>query len=234
MIQPHAKETSRRSHIVLPLLLGVLFLSLFATIAVGVWQKTLFVETDAAFRDVLHAHAAASPATTSVVAGVTHVASEWSLWAEFGAAVLILAAARKWRWTVVWTLAFGGYFLAKLLKVVIDRPRPKFLDPLPGMVQQSAAFPSGHAVGACVIFGMLAYFIAKSRSTLRLGAVVFAAWLILLIGFSRVYLGAHWFSDVVGGIAFGLGWMFICMAASEALHRPDKCVPPLQGDYRCN
>jgi undecaprenyl-diphosphatase len=127
-----------------------------------------------------------------------------------------LAVARKWRWVVIWMLGFGGYFVAKLIKVLIDRPRPVFPDPLPIIVEKSHAFPSGHAVGATIIFALVAYFIAKTRPTLRLGSIVLAGWLILLIGFSRIYLGVHWFSDVLGGVAFGLGWVLLCIAAAKS------------------
>ena len=91
------------------------------------------------------------------------------------------------------------------LKLVINRPRPsaeliQVLSP-----EQDNTFPSGHAVFAIVILGLLAYFIFINlkNHTLRMLALVGLIALILLIGTSRVYLGVHWPSDVIGGYIIG-------------------------------
>ncbi len=91
------------------------------------------------------------------------------------------------------------------LKLAIKRPRPSA-----DLVQvlsheQDNGFPSGHAFFAIVLLGLLAYFIfinLKNR-TLRMVALVGLIALILLIGTSRVYLGVHWSSDVMGGYLIG-------------------------------
>jgi len=91
------------------------------------------------------------------------------------------------------------------LKLAINRQRPSadlihVLSP-----EQNNSFPSGHAFFAIVLLGLLAYFIfinLKNR-TLRMVALVGLIALVLLIGTSRVYLGAHWSSDVIGGYLIG-------------------------------
>jgi undecaprenyl-diphosphatase len=92
-----------------------------------------------------------------------------------------------------------------LVKEVVDRPRPST-----DMVQvvfpvNETSFPSGHAGGALIFLGLLAYltWLRSERPALRLLVLMGCVVAILLIGVSRIYLGAHWPSDVLGGYAYG-------------------------------
>jgi undecaprenyl-diphosphatase len=78
-----------------------------------------------------------------------------------------------------------------------------------------ASFPSGHAVAAVACYGMLAVVLSAGRS-FRFGVAVWigAALVILLVGASRVYLGAHWLTDVLGGYALGGTWVAVLVAGS--------------------
>jgi undecaprenyl-diphosphatase len=196
-------------------LLGILLLSLFALVAVGVRQRTLFTEWDEALKEALHAHAVATPGAAATFAALTELAADWVLYSVAGLLLLVFALIQKWRWAGIWMLAFSGNYLGRWFKVVIDRHRPVFVDPIINV--GGPAFPSGHAVGATIMFGMLAYFLAKSFPKLRMGVLVAAVWFILVIDFSRIYLGAHWFSDALGATLFGLGWIMIWIAAAEAM-----------------
>ncbi len=123
------------------------------------------------------------------------------------------------------------YLLATLLFVVtvpvglklgLQLPRP--LDHGDGW--SSYGFPSWHAVTACCLYGMLAVMVARvlpgNRHWLAYGL---AAVPILLISFSRLYLGVHWLSDVLGGLALGLGWLAI---VGVAYRRHVSVSPPWQ------
>ncbi|HYJ53851.1 MAG TPA: phosphatase PAP2 family protein [Allosphingosinicella sp.] len=115
-------------------------------------------------------------------------------------------------------LATGtGTAAAKLLKFVYDRPRPTLV---PHLVDAgSASFPSGHAADSAIVYLTIAALLARTvpERALRLYILVVAGSLVLLIGISRVYLGVHWPSDVVGGWAFGAAWAFACSLAYSRL-----------------
>lgn len=119
---------------------------------------------------------------------------------------LWLAWSRAWRTAVYWLAAIGGASaLNSLIKATLHRARPGELF----YAGWSAfSFPSGHSTINVVLYGFLAFLIASRVSLAwRLPIALGAACLVLLIAFSRLYLGAHWLSDVLGGLAFGTAWL---------------------------
>ena len=118
-----------------------------------------------------------------------------------------------------WVTAFlGGTLLNGVLKRAIHRPRP-----LAAMgLYQSWSFPSGHAMGALIGYGMLAYLLVllgPRSPRARLAIIGAATILVLSIGLSRLYLGAHYFSDVVGGYGAGMLWLSACISGLEVARR---------------
>jgi membrane-associated phospholipid phosphatase len=91
------------------------------------------------------------------------------------------------------------------------------------VVETSYSFPSGQAMESLVVYGMLAYFTVLTLRSQRARAVSVggAALIVVLIGLSRVYLGAHYVSDVVGGFAAGGAWLGTVVTAWEAIRRRD-------------
>src|SRR5262252_5453172 len=87
-----------RARPLLPLLLGILLLSVFALVAVGVRQRTLFTEWDEALKEALHAHAVASPGVAATFAALTELAADWALFSVAAVMLLVLALPRNWRW----------------------------------------------------------------------------------------------------------------------------------------
>jgi undecaprenyl-diphosphatase len=130
---------------------------------------------------------------------------------------------RHWSTLAAWLVAvLGGEGLNLLLKDLFARPRPHFEHPL--VAETSHSFPSGQAMESLVAYGMLAYLLAvlilRGRAK-RAVAVGGASVLVILIGFSRLYLGAHYPSDVVGGFAAGGAWLSAVITGWEAIRRRD-------------
>jgi undecaprenyl-diphosphatase len=110
----------------------------------------------------------------------------------------------------------GNILLNNGLKLLFDRERPAVFEW--GTHAASSSFPSGHAMSATVVYGTVAYLLARlqkhwwARAITLLVAVVMVA----LICLTRLYLGVHYPSDVLGGIVVGLAWSGFCMATLEA------------------
>ncbi len=119
---------------------------------------------------------------------------------------LWLVAHRAWRTAAYWlTAVAGSSLLNTVIKIVLHRPRPN-VDLYTGPAAFS--FPSGHSTVNMVLYGFLAFLIARRlRPPLRLPVALCAVAMVLSIAFSRLYLGAHWFSDVASGLAFGSAWL---------------------------
>jgi undecaprenyl-diphosphatase len=111
----------------------------------------------------------------------------------------------------------GSIVLNNLLKLGFGRPRPKVFEW--GTDVMSWSFPSGHAMSAAVVYGTVAYLAARlqARHLHRVATLMGAAILIVLIGFSRLYLGVHYPTDVIAGVIIGLAWAAFCMATLEAI-----------------
>jgi undecaprenyl-diphosphatase len=123
-----------------------------------------------------------------------------------------------WRPFVMMAAAFAGAAaLYDIVKPAVARTRP------PAALQVGGpdtgwAFPSGHATQSIAFYGMLAIVLSLwyAPSRRRLFAIG-AALVVILVGASRLYLGVHWLTDVLGGYALGLAWMSLVMVASQLI-----------------
>lgn len=128
----------------------------------------------------------------------------------FGA---VLAYRREWQWLAFTAVAVGGGMSINVLaKLAFARQRPSFDDPL--VILSTYSFPSGHTVSSTLFYGTLAAFLTprvpwSARAGLWFAALAF----VTLVAFSRVYLGAHYLTDVVAGFAEGVAWLSCCMVA---------------------
>jgi len=193
---------------------------LFVAIAVGVLTGGPLARFDRWVADALHAHASGAPGLTEAVRVVVAPGSMVALALVSVAVAVALLAQRRWSALVAWLVAvLGGEALNLLLKDLFARPRPRFERPL--VVETSHSFPSGQAMESLVVYGMLAYFavLILSGSGKHAIFVVGAAVLVVLIGFGRVYLGAHYLSDVVGGVAAGGAWLGAVIACWDGMGR---------------
>jgi undecaprenyl-diphosphatase len=133
-----------------------------------------------------------------------------------GGVAALFAAARRWEALLLLTSVLARLLNAGV-KELIDRPRPAADLVTVSDQPSSPAFPSGHADGVIVLYGLLFYFITLfvSQPGLRLLGQATCLCLILFTGVERVYVGAHWPSDVLGGYYLG----GLILAAIIAGHR---------------
>lgn len=131
-------------------------------------------------------------------------------------AIIAFSYRRDWlRAGALAAAGVGGTLLNYGLKSLFHRGRPEYSSEF--MHHLSYSFPSGHAMDSLVVYGFLAFLILE-RTTApvkRRLIVAGAAVLIVAIGFSRMYLGVHYLSDVVGGFLAGMVWLMVCIAGYE-------------------
>lgn len=137
-----------------------------------------------------------------------------------GIVAIVLMIQRRWAWVMyLGFTALGGALLNLELKQYFARARPAVAE----MLRQARgySFPSGHAMGSTIVFGALAYLAYRASRSWSTAAAVLALALTLIVSvaLSRVYLGVHWISDVVGGMAAGFVWVLSTTVAYETLRR---------------
>ena len=140
----------------------------------------------------------------------------------FGAGWLLVR--REWRSAALLVgISLSGRLLVSLQKDWTARVRPDAQGHL--VPVESLAFPSGHAANATMVLLCLALLVPPSERGRQI-AVWAAAWLAIAIGLTRVMLGVHWPSDVIGGWAFGLFWTMLLLHLS-GLRVNEGTPPPL-------
>ncbi|MFP5394173.1 MAG: phosphatase PAP2 family protein [Gammaproteobacteria bacterium] len=198
---------------------------IFGHLAADVASHARITVLDARIAHWLHAHA--GPPWTGFMLAVTHAHSTPGLLMLAGALALYLLRRgwRAWAWTVVAAVP-GGMILNVLLKLTFQRARPQFDEPLVTIATYS--FPSGHALGATVLYGVLAAFLLAHlrQAWLRALALAGAVAMVLLVAFTRLYLGAHYLSDVLAGMVEGIAWLAVCLAAGATLRRHRRARRP--------
>ena len=113
----------------------------------------------------------------------------------------------------------GGMLVNVLIKYIVHRPRPFFDNPL--LTLTSYSFPSGHAMAATVLYGLLAAFAMQTSKSWRrrVIAVSIAVSLVALVCFSRIYLGVHYLTDVLAGVIEGVVWLVLCLTMMKIVDR---------------
>lgn len=206
-------------HLTLGFLVSVAGLWLFAGVTEDVIHHDPLTKFDVSILTWIRDHS--TPLGDSIFQFVSTLGSPaaMSLVALGGAILLIWK--RSWVMLTGWIVSFAGAgLLDAILKLAIKRPRP------PGasvfLRSDTFSFPSGHALGSLVGYGMLAYLVGtlylRTSGERRL-ATLAAAILIASIGISRLYLGVHYFSDVVAGYAAGILWLSVCISGLEVSRR---------------
>jgi undecaprenyl-diphosphatase len=225
-------------HLTIGLLVCLLLVGVFGFIANGVVGERQLTEFDHRIGLELQQSREHSPQLRHALIVFTEVGSPEAMTGLTVLVALALMLRRRRLLTLVWLFAMIATAVLNLgLKSAFGRDRPPFRDPI--IDENTYSFPSGHSMGAVIAFGLLAYFLcyALPARRERIFVVVVAAALALTIGFSRIYLGAHYFSDVVGGFAVGGAWLSVCISGTEAArrrqrqrhrhhHKPAEAPPP--------
>lgn len=155
---------------------------------------------------------AASAPADRVARVATALASGPATLVAVGAAALLAVRSGARRLAALLVAAWAtDAFTVELLKLAVGRARPSF--PYTYAVLPSHAFPSGHSANAVAVWGLLAVVAARRSPAARRAAPAAALALALLAGLSRIYLGVHWPSDVVGGWALGAAILALFAAA---------------------
>ncbi|WP_437316909.1 phosphatase PAP2 family protein [Sorangium sp. So ce385] len=215
------RDLSASEYLVIHLGLGLaltLAALVFVAIAQAVSGNAWIVQVDLALARALHASSSSTGVTA--LGAFTHLGSGWALTVLALVVAALLLSRRQRVLAVGWLIALaGGGLLNQALKALFARPRPLFDEPL--AVAAGWSFPSGHSMGTLVTFGMLSYLGLLFLRTLRarLALVAFALSWTVAMGFSRMYLGVHYLSDVLAGFAAGSMWLAVCISGIEVARR---------------
>ncbi|MBN8606255.1 MAG: phosphatase PAP2 family protein [Caulobacterales bacterium] len=135
-------------------------------------------------------------------------------------AIGYLLVLKKWGGALLLLIAtLGGTAISEGLKLGFNRPRPDLVAHV--VETTSMSFPSGHAMLSAATYLTLGVLLARAQERRRLSGYVMGAAILLtlLIGMSRVYLGVHWPTDVLGGWCLGAAWAMLCWSIAQWLSR---------------
>jgi membrane-associated phospholipid phosphatase len=190
-------------------LLALIATGIFVDLAGDVWLKEGFT-WDAPVMLAIHSYA--RPWLTQLMLVVTPTGQS--------VAVVVLAVVLYWLWrhdrkldALATLVSFvGAVAISTALKFLFARPRPHVFPPL--VPVNTYSFPSGHTLASVALYGLLAIWLWRGHH--RWWALLSVAW-VLVVGFSRIYLGAHYPSDVVASLALGTVWLVLIMAGHDRL-----------------
>ena len=157
----------------------------------------------------------------TIIKAITWLGSDGVLWTVIGVAAIVLAIRRRWRLTAYLLITgAGALVLDPILKSLVGRLRPVVAHAIAHGTGNS--FPSGHSLGSIVCYGaVLLVFLPAARGRWRTAFIAVIVALVALIGISRLLLGVHYLSDVLGGWALGITWLGVTAFAFELTRRAE-------------
>lgn len=193
------------------LLLSALALWVFAQIADEVLEQETQTFDQSILLAIRQMH---TPIGDRMMLGITFLGEPvFLLLICLGIAIRLLYYHRRSQASTLGIAAVGAISLNYLIKVLFGRARPQLWNRIVDVGQYS--FPSGHAMISLVIYGFIGYLIAKRYHRWRAWIFTVTIILIIAIGFSRLYLGVHWPTDVIAGYAAGVVWLMTCILSLE-------------------
>ena len=155
------------------------------------------------------------PLLVKIFLGITMLGKWWI------AAIIVLTVSiifyfkNRRQYIIPFFISVGAGFLTGMVgKLIWHRPRPM---EMAVYIEHSWSFPSGHAILAVSLYGFLIYFFWKNlkKQPHKLAALFFGLLVIIAVGFSRLYLGVHYLSDVLAGYMVGLFWLILSIGLIE-------------------
>jgi undecaprenyl-diphosphatase len=219
-----ARHLNGKSYLSVGLAIGLLVAAgatwIFAALLDAVFDKATMVRWDLAAAD--RVHSIVTPTGTRVFDWITRVGSPNSMTWMTIVICLVLISSGRLQLAIIWIAAFaGGAALETIVKNVVHRTRPEYAGHY--LVSGSYSFPSGHATLSFLGVAMLLYTLISTnrlRDTMvRRTAIVLGVTWILLVGLSRVYLGVHFPSDVLGGYTIAAAWFSACVTVANVVRR---------------
>jgi membrane-associated phospholipid phosphatase len=207
-MRPHPPPPRLRARTGLVLL--ALAVSVFSLLALDLIWHGPITAADAGISNWFHQHN--RPLLTWLLLAVTYLHGTGSIYVMAALAALWLVRTRQSSWLPSLLLSVpGGLILNALVKQTFQRTRPSFDAPV-FTATGSYSFPSGHAAGATVFWGFALVLLLAHQPRLRwrVAGTVVAVAMVALTALSRVYLGAHYPSDVLAAIAEGVAWLALC------------------------
>ncbi len=165
---------------------------------------------------LLSIHQLANPALDQLMIGITRLGDPRTVVPLTAIIFCLLCVRRYFLEAQFFALnAFGGAVLSYVLKLVFSKARPTLWSQ--PISEATFSYPSGHAIGSMVLYGFLAYVLASLYP--RYGKAFYGAAVLLIvaIGFSRLYLGVHWPTDIIAGYGIGFLWVSVCITLLRLL-----------------
>lgn len=205
----------------------------FAFLVVQVTNDTEIVALDKAVADEFFQWKLDYPFIGPLTNAIGFLGAPVWFWILIGGVAIFLWRRHRYRlMAFLLTSTIGGSLVNTAVKVTIDRPRPSFVDPAAITFQEGKSFPSGHTMSSTIAYGaLLLIFFPLTPRRYRPWAVAGTFLLVTIIGASRIGLGVHYISDVVGGFILGVAWLTASTAAFSIwrIERGRKPVEPLEG-----
>jgi membrane-associated phospholipid phosphatase len=189
------------------LIIYLVILGVVTWLCTEVWEKEAFGFDRSC---LLWIHQFANPQIDHLMLFITSLGNPEIVITVFISTIAWLGMKRRYtdgiRFTVV---CAGGILINQVMKLFFAKPRPELWKHL--ISEYSFSFPSGHAVGSMVVYGFIAYILARELPSYRKYIYAIASTLILAIGFSRLYLGVHYPTDIIAGYGVGILWLTTCL-----------------------
>ncbi len=218
---PHPLQPSDRRFLALALLIGLVVSTLFLLAIIHLHEDISHPRIESLDRSILQSiHAHDTPFLTALARTLSFIGSPITLLPAVPLAAALLWSRRLRRDALLLLISMGGSStLDTALKLHYRRIRPDL--PWAFVHERSFSFPSGHSVLAVTLYGILTYLLMSHLAHTWQRAIIILASLTLIvgIGLSRIYLGAHFPSDVLAGYLVGLTWLLPVIATDQALKR---------------